>query len=172
MVNYAKYISTAVMTTAGDMLIENATPAAARLAAGTAGQVLGVAGSPLLPAWGMGMTLLAATGAAGYSLVNGTGTIISWTAPNDGAVHRVILAGQLRVSGATETGGQIVLTWTLPDASASGNQQVVGGSQAVGVHPINGSFNIMCQANTTVTLTQASALTAGTAVLFAEMWGS
>ena len=41
-----------------------------------------------------GMAKLAGTAAAGYTLVNSTGTIISWTAPNDGAMHRVLLFAQ------------------------------------------------------------------------------
>ena len=43
------YLSTGLMTTAGDIIYENATPAAARLAIGTTGQVLTVVSG--LPAW-------------------------------------------------------------------------------------------------------------------------
>ena len=62
MVNYATY-TPSVMTTAGDTIIENATPAAARLPAGSLGQVLQMAGSGL-PAWATinGGTSFKATG--------------------------------------------------------------------------------------------------------------
>ncbi len=158
-----------ILTTAGDTPIMNGTPALARLAAGTAGQVLGVAGSPLLPAWGMGMTLLAATPVAGFALQNGTPTIITWTAPNDGALHRVLVLTTLHVT-STETGGQVNLTATLPDGTAV-SSNIVNSGQATGVIA-RASSACFAEVNTAVSVVQQTALTAGAAVLWAEIWGS
>jgi hypothetical protein len=154
------------LTTAGDMLIENATPAPARLAVGSAGQVLGVSGG--LPAWGMGLTLLATTGASGTALVNGTPTILTWTPPNDGALHRVVAAGGLVVT-STETGGQINLNFTDPAGNVRA-KTLVAAAQGAGYQSFAFAF-VTVEANTTVTITQ-TALTGGAAVLYAELWGS
>jgi hypothetical protein len=164
----APLASLGVLTTAGDLIIENATPTPARLPVGTAGQSLQVAAG--LPAWAMGMTLLAATAVAGYTLVNGTGNIITWTAPNDGNLHRIFLAYTIHITSA-ETGGQITLAWNAPDGgvashtvTAAGTAATVGGGSLI--------MGVIVEAGQTVTLSQATALTAGAAVLWAELWGS
>jgi hypothetical protein len=167
----APLASLGVLTTAGDLIIENATPAPARLPVGTAGQSLQVAAG--LPAWANALTPLATTGAAGYTLVNGTGNVITWTAPNDGAMHRVLIFAVLRVT-SNETGGLITVAYTLPDASAHTNN-LIGGGQAAGTYfPLNsnGPQELLVQANTAVTIAQGSALTGGAGVLWAEIWGS
>lgn len=112
---------------------------------------------------------LAATAFAGYTLINGTGTILSWTAPNDGVMHRVLVMGTMHVSSA-ETGGTINLGVTLPDGTA-GTFALFTAGQGGGAH--NMSFETYLVApNTTVTITQASALTAGVAKAWFELWGS
>ena len=50
------------------------------------------------------MQLVATTGVNGFALQNGTPTILTWTPPNDGQVHRVLLIAQENVTVA-ETGG-------------------------------------------------------------------
>lgn len=112
------------------------------------------------------MSVVASTGVTGYTLVNGTGTILTWTAPNDGALHRVVLITGQHVTVA-ETGGQISLNTTLPDGTAV-NPTVFAGGSGTGGSGFTTSRNI--QANSTVTLTQSSALTVGAAVLWAEIW--
>lgn len=150
----------------GDLLYENATPASARLPIGSAGQMLGVSGG--VPAWSPAMTLLATTGTAGYALVNGTGTILSWTAPNDGQIHRVMVLLTSHVT-STETGGQINLAITAPDG-VTGSPQIQAASQGAGVRSV--ISGAIVEAGSTVTVTQATALTGGAAVLWAEIWGS
>ena len=116
-----------------------------------------------------GLVLQAATPAAGYTLINGTGNIITWTAPNDGAVHRFLVVTILDVTSA-QTGGQISATSTMPNAAAS-SQILYPGGQAGGAHtPGSGNFPQQVQAGTTVTISQSSALTLGAAVLWAEIW--
>jgi hypothetical protein len=162
--------SSAPLTTAGDLLYENATPAPARLGIGTAGAVLQVSGG--LPAWLPGMTLEATTGSAGYALVNGTGSILSFTTPNDGNMHRVVLIAN-KVIGSTETGGQIYLAFT--DPSGSGRSIAIfngGGGGGWNTPNVIGDCFVLVKGNTTVSLNQASALTGGASTLFAELWGS
>jgi hypothetical protein len=137
---------------------------------GSAGEVLGV--SDGVPAYEAGMTLLASTGASGSALANGTGVILTWTAPNDGNLHRIILTGALNVT-VNETGGQIGVHYT--DVSGSAQDQVLlSGALTTGVTNFNnvGRQLLMIKPGVTVSINQDSALPAGAAVLFAEIWGS
>jgi hypothetical protein len=113
----------------------------------------------------------ASTGASGYTLVNGTGNIITWTAPNDGALHRVLLMFTLHIT-STETGGQVSVTLTTPDGGAATFANAIsagGGTTGTFTPGTNGYF---VQAGTTLTVKQNTALTAGAAVLWAELWAS
>lgn len=140
-------------------------------AVGAAGQLLGVSAGA--PAWVAGMTQLATAGAPGYALVNGTGNILTWTAPNDGNLHRVLVSAVKHVTSA-ETGGQIQVSLTLPDAFAGGLLTLFNGGQGSGLQTPNaaGLSVMFVEAGTTVTLKQSSALTAGATTLWAEIWGS
>lgn len=113
--------------------------------------------------------LLAATPVAGFALQNGTPNILTWTAPADGQMHRVLVHAGLRVTSA-ETGGAVTLTVIQPDGSTYAPGAFAGGS---GTNATSG-FTAMhpVQAGSTVTLAQSSALTAGAAVVWAELWGS
>lgn len=164
----AAYNALSPMTTIGDMEYDSGAGVAARLPVGAVGQVLGAAAG--VPAWAAGMTLLATTGASGFALQNGTPTILTWTAPNDGQIHRIIASGSVYVSIA-ETGGHVTLGGTLPNGQALNAQNISTGGFGVGV-VVSGPIMTYIAAGTTVTVVQASALTAGAAVLFAEIWGS
>jgi hypothetical protein len=167
----AAYNALSPMTTKGDMEYDSAAGVAARLAVGSAGQVLGVSGG--VPAWGAGMTLLATTGLSGFALVNGTPTIISWTAPNDGQLHRVEVFASVLVT-STETGGILRVTWMGPGASTAQATQLLGASNAASTasYAPNASMTFTIQPNTTVSVVQGSALTVGSATAYAEIWGS
>jgi hypothetical protein len=117
-----------------------------------------------------GLSLVAATAAAGYSLVNGTGNIITWTAPNDGLLHRFGIFAALHVT-VNETGGQITVAYTLPDGTATTHTLFAAGATA-GDQPPAIPLMITAQANTAVTVKQATALTGGTSVMWAEIWAS
>jgi hypothetical protein len=156
----------APLTTEGDLLYANATPAPARLALGAVNTHLASTGT--LPAYQLGLELQETTGATGYTLVNGTGAIFAWTAPNDGALHRVVILSQMDVTTA-EVGGQITLAITAPNGLTF-TPQIQAATQTAGLkNAVNSAF---VEANTTVTLQQVSALTSGAAVLWAEMWAS
>jgi hypothetical protein len=118
--------------------------------------------------------LQATTGASGFNLANSTGTIISWTAPNDGALHRVMIFGELHVT-STETGGRVDLLLTLPDGTASTKTMFAAAqSTAVVAYPASQSCPqlFLIEANTTVSISQGTALTGGAAVMWAELWAS
>jgi hypothetical protein len=167
----AGYSALSPMTTAGDMEYEVAAGTAARLPVGSAGQVLGVSGGE--PAWLAGMTQQSTTGVNGYALVNGTGTILSWSAPNDGQMHTAMIIGIVGVTSA-ETGGQVNVQYTDMTGSAQ-NFVLVASGQAVGSVAFNNGLNrtmILLPAGSTLAVVQSAALTAGTAKVWAEIWGS
>lgn len=117
-----------------------------------------------------GFGLLAATPAAGYALVNGTGPVLSWTAPGDGKLHRFVIFADLYVTSA-QTGGEIEFTYTLPNG-INVTVELFSPNQGAGnVLPDNASLFVM-GAGGTVTISQTSALTAGAAAMWAEIWGS
>lgn len=108
-----------------------------------------------------GQGLVAQTAVAGYTLINGTGTVpgLTWTAPNDGALHWFTVYALLYVSTANETGGQISVNFTAPNGQA-GSEQLFAAGLAVGVR-FPSSQPLVCQANTTVSVAQVTALTLG-----------
>ena len=121
-------------------------------------------------AWQLGLVLQAATPVGGYVLVNGTGTVISWTAPNDGKQHRVVIPQAMDVISAM-TGGNINLSITMPDGTASVFTAFAPAS------PTGFNFSaygpsMIVEAGTAVSLIQSSPLTVGSAKLWAEIWGS
>ena len=117
--------------------------------------------------------LVQTTGVGGFALQNGTPTILSWTAPNDGNEHRFLFYGARTVTVA-ETGGAMVFTYTPPGGGAAIATTVAGGTSGVGT---GGLGNVACitgvaAANTVVSLAQSSALTAGACQVNAEIWAS
>lgn len=113
------------------------------------------------------LQLVAATPVAGFALQNGTPNILTWNVPNDGQLHFLFCPVNLEVI-TLETGGAVTLAFTLPDGSPF-TSSVFGGGAAAG---FSGSTNTrFVQAGSVVTLSQTSALTAGSAKVWAEMWG-
>lgn len=110
----------------------------------------------------------ATTALAGAALVNGTETITEWTAPDDGQAHRVMVMATIDVTQAT-TGGLITVTYTAPDGTAGTHTLFPAGQTA----EVTGGnlINPVIAPGSTVTVAQASAMTAGAAVVWAEIWG-
>lgn len=113
---------------------------------------------------------IAATPNAGYALINGTGTVLTFTTPNDGQNHRYQLFTEKHVTVA-ETGGAIQLSYFTPDNS-NGVSTFFGGGQGTGVFLPNGPQMFVAGPNTVVTVSQSSALTVGASLLFCEIWGT
>lgn len=128
------------------------------------------ASSSSAASWQQSLALQAATAVGGYALVNGTGTVITWTTPNDGALHRFIVCVS-QVVTSPETGGVIAVFWTTPDGSTPALNIYNGGS-GNGVTTPAHSYEFICKANTAVSVSQSGALTGGAATLWAEIWGS
>jgi hypothetical protein len=110
--------------------------------------------------------LVAATAVGGYTLVNGTGTILTWTAPSDGKLHRVMIFATLSV-GTTEVGGTLQSKIFAPDGN-SVFTSVFAAAQAAGVHVNN--VGAIAEAGQPVTVQQTSALTSGASTLWVEIW--
>lgn len=130
-----------------------------------------------MPAWQAGIGLQATTGYTGYTLINGTGTIVSWTAPNDGALHRFEIFARLIVS-SNLTGGAIfagnggtVLTGGTINSGAflwSANQ---GAGDYFLTKTSLGVSGILGPAEQ-IYIKQSTAITGGAAILYAEIWAS
>lgn len=114
--------------------------------------------------------LLATTGINGFALQNGTPTILSWTAPNDGQLHRVQIANSRSV-GSTETGGAVGITYTDPGGTTTTISVSTGGSPGGGTFSYPTPY-IVIGAGTTISVVQTSALTSGAATWWVEIWGS
>jgi len=112
----------------------------------------------------------AATAAAGFALQNATPTIISWTAPSDGNLHRVQIFASMSV-GSAETGGTVSYEGTNPDGSTFVHTLFTGGNAGPGEVQPSAQLRIV-KAGTTVSIVQTSALTSGAATVWAEIWGS
>lgn len=171
MVNYAQYIPTSLLTTQGDLLFENATPAAARLPIGSAGNVLTVAAG--LPAWAASPSpAKAATTTSGYVLVNSTGNVISWTTPNDSAQHAALVFAQ-KIVTSNETGGAIQIQYTDPGGNSRAFNLFPGGQTNGDQQPGSPAvLFVLAAPNTAVTIAQTSALSVGASTLWAALWGA
>jgi len=125
-------------------------------------------------ATGTGQNKQADTGAGGFALQNATPNVIAWTAPNDGLAHTFTVDGQVHVTAAPQTGGVIQVAYTQPDGNGQTTQLDAGGHAATGTFGLGsgGVLSRVVQANTTVTVQQGTAMTAGTAVLFASLYGA
>ena len=117
-----------------------------------------------------GLQKVATTPLAGFTLQNATSNILTWTAPNDGNLHRVQFFITWDVTSA-ETGGAFGITWTAPDGT-SGSVNLSAGGSGTGIHTPATPYVAIIKSGSTITLNQTSALTAGAAVLWAEMWGA
>jgi hypothetical protein len=120
-----------------------------------------------------GLGLLAATAAAGVALANGTPTFLTWTAPTDGKLHRVIIFAELSVT-VIEVGGQVTASVTTPSGTVDA-KQMFAAAQAPGVYtPAAVGFPQVrnVQSGGTVSVFQNSALTSGASAFWGELWGS
>jgi len=120
-------------------------------------------------AFGQILSKVADTGASGYTLVNGTGNIITWTAPNDGNLHTAVLVVSWEVS-SSETGGQMTWGTTMPGGH-SPTLSVSAGGQGAGGYLL-AAEGMAVAPNATATFRQASALSGGAAIAYAQIWAA
>jgi hypothetical protein len=121
-------------------------------------------------AFGQILSKVADTGNAGTALINGTATILSWTAPNDGNLHVAVLVVTLEVTSG-ETGGQVIFQITqLPGGHTPNFAPFPGGSGAGGYTFAASSFAV--PAGQVAALKQNTALTGGAAVVYAQIWAA
>jgi hypothetical protein len=106
--------------------------------------------------------LVASTNTA---LINGTPTMISYTVPNDGMYHPVIVAGFLNVT-IIEVGGAITLT-------CMGSSVILFNSaKTVAMYTIFDGIpgTILVQSANTITIAQTAALTSGAAGVAIQLY--
>ena len=121
-----------------------------------------------LPQYANQLALQWETTDAGYTLVNSTGTILSWTAPNDGNLHTVHLVSALHVT-SPQTGGQITMDTMLPDGTAVNPTAYAGGA---GTGAAQFATDRIVEPGSTTSLVQSTALSVGAAVLWAQLWAA
>lgn len=106
----------------------------------------------------------------GFTLQNGTPSILQWQAPSDNNKHFVLFEGFLIVV-TSETGGALQLQFTFANTFRSGLLDP-------GAHPNNAPnsfpvhFGTYVDSGTTVFISQQSALTAGAAILNGVLWAN
>jgi hypothetical protein len=126
---------------------------------------------PLFPS-PQALALVATTGPSGYVLVDGTGNIITWTAPDDGQLHRYLIFVQQIVT-SDETGGELAIQFTGMDGNVYTEQFSAPGLTAGFYGPASFAFTSgIIKAGTALTISQFTALTGGAATLWPEIWGS
>jgi len=135
------------------------------IANGGTGQTSAAAALQALGAIG----LQATAGANGYTLVNGTGNIVSWTAPNDGNKHRVIVFAGLSVTSLL-TGGACKIAFTL--GGEAGLFTLFAGGEGIAAYQPASADSIIVDPDTAVTVEQTSVLSSGAGTVWAEIWGS
>jgi hypothetical protein len=126
---------------------------------------MGFSGFAATPA----LALQASTGIAGFALQDATPTIISWTAPNDGNLHRVEIFASENVTSAL-TGGAVSGSIVSPAGGGAAQPQVIAANQGAGNHVGTVTGGIV-EPGSTVSVIQSSAVTAGEATVWAEIWG-
>ena len=111
------------------------------------------------------------TGPGGQALADSTAAVVSWTAPDDGQLHRFTAFAALAITD-DETGGQVDLKWTSPDGTDQ-DETVFAADLTAGSYPADSGYLMQLVApGSTVSWSQATALTGGASVLYAEIWGS
>ena len=126
--------------------------------------------SGVISPYALGLALQKSTGPAGFALQNGTPTILSWTAPSDGQLHRIFVIGS-GVATVAETGGGVNVNYALPNGNVTPFPLLIPGGQGAG-YIAAGYVAAIVGSGAVVTVQQGSALTAGAAILWAEIWGS
>ena len=117
-----------------------------------------------------GVVLQATTPTTGVALINGTQDFLTWTAPNDGNLHRILVFGN-KITTVNETGGTI--SAVLPPSI---NTTVIGATTAgtwpFGVFGGAQFYGCLVPAATQFKISQTAALTAGASKFYGEIWGS
>lgn len=138
---------------------------------GRTGNVVAQAGDYSAALIAGGLSRVATTGPNGFALQDATPTILSWTAQNDGNLHIAILAVVIKVSSA-ETGGAISID---ESGAIAANTQLTAGSLGPGTWFFFGNSAytpVPVAPGGAFALVQSSALTAGAATVYAEIWAS
>jgi hypothetical protein len=116
------------------------------------------------------LKIQATTGVSGFALQNATPTILTWAVPNDGRLHFATIYASVSVA-STQTGGSCSFNWTSGGIAISHSVFPGGAATGTGAGPSN-NFEVAVDPGTNVTFAQAGAMTAGTATVFAAIWGS
>lgn len=115
------------------------------------------------------MQKVATTSLAGYALVNGTPTILTWTAPNDGQMHRINVVAE-QVTTSTATAGATSMTHEYPNGTGASPGIFGGGDTTSQLRQFQ--TDRLIASGSVVTVQQSTALTGGAVTFWAEIWAS
>lgn len=113
--------------------------------------------------------LVASTGPNGFALQNASPVILQWAAPNDGLMHRAIIFSLLVVT-SLQTAGAVLAIF-----DNAGHNLFAGGLAAGSYWPSAGPYPAVVippGAASNLVQLQQTAMTAGAATLYAEIWAS
>ena len=116
------------------------------------------------------LTLRAITGDGGFALQDGTPVILSWTAPDDGRLHSIMQVAYIHAA-SDMTGGNIGCSFTDPDGNSVTDPVFVTGALSADFSNWNSNV-LLVQPGSVSTVDQATALAAGAATCWAEIWAT
>ena len=123
-----------------------------------------------LPAAPAGIPITAETSATGVTLINGTQTILSVTAPNDGKVHILLAASSIKTVSSAITGGATGFRWkALPTTTQTGGTTENTGVSQYTQNVISNNIAMLIKPNTVASFVQSTAMTAGAAKVYAKI---
>jgi hypothetical protein len=118
-----------------------------------------------------GLIKRASTGVPGYTLADSTNTILTWTAPNDGQMHRAELWA-IKYVTVVEVGGGVSYSNTMPNGDTNFYDFDAGNNPVGVVTEYLQPWNVLLAPGGTIFIAQQSALTSGASIIWAEIWGA
>ena len=122
-----------------------------------------------------GLKLQATTPVDGFSLTDGTPTILTWTPPADGKLHMFIIFYVGDITSAPLDGGGLSASFALPDDAPGGYDLGGSGSQSTPGfdYTFYQTYNMtLIKGGTTLTVAQLNPVTEGAETVWVEIWGS
>ena len=139
------------------------------LVAGTRITLATVTGKAKISSNGTGI-ITAETSATGVTLINGTQTILSVTAPNDGKVHILLAASSIKTVSSAITGGATGFRWkALPTTTQTGGTTANTSVSRYTQNVISNNIAMLIKPNTVASFVQSTAMTAGAAKVYAKI---
>ena len=113
--------------------------------------------------------LSAETSLTGVALIDGLQTILSLTVPNDGKVHVILAAAALKTVTVGLAGGKIQWSWTGPSGTGAVIPTTTGTTGPHVTSIVFSTQNITLKPSSVIALKQTTAMTSGSAKVYAKL---